>query len=521
MSSSSFSTTVSASAHLRLAPGVATPPSFTREQVRELVLEYLCSGCYADSAQAFARQVDHNALEATRSPATATLSSTVNGHGRGTGLDADGVEIGTGEMAMEGVEATPPPEGFGVALLGNGELDGELDSLDEDEQVTRELRGVNGKAVAFEGVQDVAGDEDELEDCSLLSKAQLLEVRLRRGASHATLRLNRVRRAETDETWLGTTDIRDSILNGRIQHAVDLLNEHFPAVLAEPPSSTPLPSSQPVPNTKSSAIKGKDACLPTTFFVSTPSVAPPVSATSPKPPVPVLGATFGSWSLSLDARILSLNLQLQTFVELMRSAHSNNTSLSTPSTPTANGGGGGGGGPGSDAGMSTSTSSLGGGSHSMNIAIAQSQALSANVRRLPAGRERDSWDQECIDVSGLMAYKDLTTCPVRGYLAQGRREVLAELVNAAVLRELGVRDRNEAGALRGREMNLTLLLLNRTLGQDSVTTTRTGSSTDDSRVGHSGRLEDAVPSDDRKQQGRQEQDEGEFAVDPTVIRHGC
>ena len=72
---------------------------------------------------------------------------------------------------------------------------------------------------------------------------------------------------------------------------------------------------------------------------------------------------------------------------------------------------------------------------SMGRAIKQSQKLRARADELAPGKERDAWERECVDVAGLMAYTDLSICPVRGYLSQERRETLAELVNAAILRE--------------------------------------------------------------------------------------
>lgn len=73
--------------------------------------------------------------------------------------------------------------------------------------------------------------------------------------------------------------------------------------------------------------------------------------------------------------------------------------------------------------------------NSMMKAIAHSQALGAKVREMSSSKVKEEWERECVDVSGLMAYTDLNICPVRGYLAQERRETLAELINAAILSE--------------------------------------------------------------------------------------
>lgn len=255
-------------------------------------------------------------------------------------------------------------------------------------------------------------------------------------------------------------------MTGRIGQAVDLLNAHYPNVLAPPPP--PLPASTAVAASTAS-VSSKSAfarplaasksstpssCTPQTFFVApSPTPAPPPHRASPVPHLrpssfspshstsAVTGAQFGSWASSLAPEIISLNLQTQTFIELMRTAHAT-SAISTPSTPTSSvhggltgGAGGGGDAHSSDAEMSASTSSLGGSASILNVAIAQSQALREKVLQLPVGKDREGWERECIDVCGLLAYKDLATCPVRGYLSQSRRDILAEMVNSAILRK--------------------------------------------------------------------------------------
>lgn len=212
-----------------------------------------------------------------------------------------------------------------------------------------------------------------------------------------------------------------------------------------PPSASGLTSpSKVAPN---NPLSPKHAnCTPQTFFVapapSSSSTASPTfaPASSSKP---LIGAHFEPHAQSLAPAILSLNLQTQVFIELMRSAYAT-SAHSTPSTPTPsiNGGGGSGGGAGSnggastggdDADMSASTSSLGTFSI-LNVAIAQAQALAEKVSLLPLGREREGWEKERVDVSALLAYKNIESCEVRGYFEEARKEALAEMVNAAILR---------------------------------------------------------------------------------------
>ncbi|GAA5936306.1 hypothetical protein JCM1841_003000 [Sporobolomyces salmonicolor] len=432
MSSTPSGNLVSPTAHLHLAPPYALAPAsstgnnaptpssasasklasappashptlrpFTSDELRQLVLEYLCSSCYAETAKAFAQELDE---------------ARTGGEAKGD-RDEDAAEASTGRVeatvghgaaeteAMDGVEATPPPEDW-----RNSAAEDEM----QDVKADRPPAGhTNGKNVAFldDGLGEAEEDEDD-DDYALLSKEELRDVRLRRS-------------------------IRDAILAGRISHAVDLLNEHFPSALSPSPSSSSAPPSPSKLSPLHPEPHKSTSCTPQTFFVATPipssSIPSGVSGSdSPSPsPVPVVGATFGPWALSLSPEILALNLQLQSFVELMRAGHAS-SAVSTPSTPTSSLNGHATRDVDSDAGMSASTSSFGA-SSILNVAIAQSQALRAKVLELPPGRDREAWERECVDVCGLLAYKDLVGCPVRGYLAQSRRETLAEMVNAAVL----------------------------------------------------------------------------------------
>ncbi|GAA5848182.1 hypothetical protein JCM8547_004435 [Rhodosporidiobolus lusitaniae] len=420
--------TVSASRYIHLAPAYAIAPSaafppssssrappprhpstkgkpYSQDELKHLVLEYLTHGGYLESAKAFAKQLgdadsdDPDGLDEQEGAEGVAEPPKTNGH-------AEAV-VETNSDAMEGVEATPPP-----FLAATDEAEGA-------ERVKRERTGTagNGKTVAFENDGLDGAEDEDGEDFGVLSKEQVRDVRIRR-------------------------NIRDAILHGRITHAVDLLNEHFPSVLAPSPApSSPLPSKL-ASDTSSSRVAATST--PSTFFVTAPASPTstqfsPFDSRSPSY-IPITGATFGPWALSLSPEILSLNLQTQAFVEHMRTAHAS-SAMSAPSTPTssvANGhtprhlSGTAAEDTGSDAGMSASTSSLGS-SSLLNVAIAQSQALREKVLKLPLAKEREGWEKECVNACGLLAYRDLAGCPVRGYLAQSRRETLAEMVNAAIM----------------------------------------------------------------------------------------
>ncbi|KAM0747513.1 hypothetical protein T439DRAFT_328751 [Meredithblackwellia eburnea MCA 4105] len=537
---------ISISQFLHVAPKHTNQsPLLAQTRLRQLVLDYLDSNAFPDSASAFAREaslLDNQEVDShitTTKSATASTSRSSNGrknksatpirstNGHHQPLSNSQIQPSKESISslvmMQGVESTPPPQDPISSTDGNtvhapatttttthpphpdadgdsvmdeaeeGEGEEGEDDDGEEEQVERSLQDGNakGKAVAFdsevhvagltgdptstreedgetetgeEGVHDEVAEQEE-RDWPLLSLKELEQIRLRKS-------------------------IRDHILRGKISQAVQLINEHFPTVLEVPkekkstlaptvPSTTSSKFSTTPSITSTPAPTGND---PLHFFVPTPSsslnttpsltpsIGQPTSSfafayptpssssfTSPSSPIPILGATMKPASLSLKPEILKLNLELQSFVELIRAANSGAVGSasasasvgsplsgigSSPSTPlpfpTATSKEGD-----SPDHMSNSTSSLSSSlappsttrssAHSMSRAIKHSQKLRQLVSRLPPGKEKELWELECVDVSGLMAYTDLGICPVRGYLRQERRESLAELVNAACL----------------------------------------------------------------------------------------
>lgn len=137
------------------------------------MLEYLTSSCYAHSAKAFAREVDRREGEEQQGEEQQQQQE-------GGGSARLKRKQSLGAMRMEGVEATELDRDGMLVEQEQGDND---DS--EDQEVERSLV----KSVAFKldrnGVQqpheEEEQEEEEEEGWSLLSKAQLDEVRLRRG----------------------------------------------------------------------------------------------------------------------------------------------------------------------------------------------------------------------------------------------------------------------------------------------------------------------------------------------------
>jgi hypothetical protein len=76
----------------------------------------------------------------------------------------------------------------------------------------------------------------------------------------------------------------------------------------------------------------------------------------------------------------------------------------------------------------------GGGGVTLTHALTAAQGLHAEAKKL-GPEDRAVYLQEIKDVGALFAYTDPETSILKGFLEQGRRIVLAEQVNRAILRE--------------------------------------------------------------------------------------
>lgn len=136
----SSTTTVSASAHLHLAP--SSPPDYSRDEIRRLILEYLCSNCYIDSAKAFAQEtkalavqaeLDGEALyvgERERSKVWAAAEERVARERNGDGVAGSSRRNRRSSNAMEGIESGPPSAELTEIL---GVVPGVDDAMEEED----------------------------------------------------------------------------------------------------------------------------------------------------------------------------------------------------------------------------------------------------------------------------------------------------------------------------------------------------------------------------------------------------
>ncbi|KAA1077477.1 hypothetical protein PGT21_009630 [Puccinia graminis f. sp. tritici] len=188
---------------------------------------------------------------------------------------------------------------------------------------------------------------------------------------------------------------------------------------------------------------------------------------------------------SLNPAHVALNLQIQFFVEFVRSIsqsqpinsnglehdHENHTARGSSvgpgppepshangkmsehavrrlggSSPTSHSGGGASNGMATDLSnsvgalsddTSTTSSSVSTRTTSLALSLPHCRALHDFVHQLPEPVERAIFAKELENVAGLLAYVDPWDSPVRKYLDQSRRDLLAHRVNAAILVHLG------------------------------------------------------------------------------------
>lgn len=199
-----------------------------------------------------------------------------------------------------------------------------------------------------------------------------------------------VERGDTDE--LATTlegklafselrkEIRMHILSGQVDEAIDMLDRHFPKVLSDEEDIDDIP----IPNSSE-----KFSYIPST---------------------------------SIDPTHLALNLRIQAFIEAARcvplssdtQGHDSPTiSPRSPLLPTQN------------------ASEIESARQAELLHRAQSLYSSVNCLTKPA--DRALYITELSQVSGLLAYPYPEGSPMAPYLAQGRREAVADQIDSAIL----------------------------------------------------------------------------------------
>ncbi|KXN86910.1 hypothetical protein AN958_09505 [Leucoagaricus sp. SymC.cos] len=185
--------------------------------------------------------------------------------------------------------------------------------------------------------------------------------------------------------------IRVKILFGEVDDAIDLLNEHFPSVLA-PPTPSSKPSSYP---SALEAMNSSKHLIPTTT----------------------------------DPRHLILNLRIQPSHSWIHRTLQNTTleddgdqDKDLDRTPPH-----------------TATAATNGSDDDPHVSklIQQGQKLYALLEQIHNPAERELYAQELVNVGALLAYPQPENSPLARYLSMERREAVAEQINKAILVQTG------------------------------------------------------------------------------------
>ena len=438
--------------------------------LRKLVLNYLVHHCYTSTANAFARDGIADTLTGA-APSSSSLSATRSkpSNGVSNGSSSNGA-TGSSRTAAASVRQAHPLSAPPLSREDSS-MEIEVESLltstnngapplastaradDEDEekekaaaedqvggQVAVTVTGTNGHSngtSAASNGKTHADSASSFEATGDLTADELEAVQIRKGE----LVLGFIRSSCHTDTV--SAEIRDHIIQGRIRLAIDMCNAHFPAVLNADTaaSSSARPHKAKVHLTPGGEPSGSGTCSP--LGACSPSLAASSNRVLPANPT------------SLDPAHLLLNLQIQVFIESIRSASqagagagqmtgsghlpplATNTpgiaaaaSISRAASPA----------PSSASSNGSGTSTTGGGTTStlnpaLHSALAYAQGLYTSAQKLPS-YWRAMYLKELEQVTALLAYTDVEHSPVRKFLHRSRKVALAEQVNSAILCKL-------------------------------------------------------------------------------------
>ncbi|CAO1627912.1 unnamed protein product [Jaminaea pallidilutea] len=406
------------------------------EAIRKLVLDYLLHHCYIDTAQAFAK--DGDPLEAGSLGVTGETTPAASTSRTGSQLQLGAASSASATPRRQAHPLAAPPWSGHDAMSTKD--DGLARSQESAPETLARSIGFSRKSTAAhdedeemkgDDTEVKAGDDDdddeEEEDIHALTTPRFKKRPVVGGDTSDDMHTVMLRR-----------EIRDEIMAGRIRRATELLNTNFPQVLnvdGALEATAGGPSSSPDGSRSGTKLKR--------------------SATTTKASIP-------SGPTSLDPRHLTLNLQIQSFIENVRVA---NSPLSQSNGSGGNGGNGivvGNGtptpaspaphslginpataasisrasspAPSSASSASSSASGPSTGVHgALQSALANAQGLYASVQALKSGPYKDLYKRELENVTALLAYKDLERSPLRKYLDVKRRRSLAEQINSAIM----------------------------------------------------------------------------------------
>ena len=411
--------------------------------IRKLVLNYLVHHCYIDTAVAFAHDGMGASSAAEGSSALSGLLSSTKTNASlagSVGPAPNGKRNGNSSNGSSHPLAAPPLSRDDSAMDTEGETSASqsrdaqvrpsLQSTADEEDDDAHMSDAQGGATPSAARSSSKGkapqtDLDAPQGDTDLSEEDVLSVLLRRGASLVGPDLP----AKCVLTNRHRTEIRDHILAGRIRAAVESCNAHFPGVLASS-------------SAKGRSLQGPKSTARKVLTLKAPARGDESGQRRVLPANPT----------SLDPSHLSLNLQIQEFIESVRAANApaqpaqqqqlstNGTGSPTSDLPhqtlLATSGISRAASPAPSSASSAGSAASGAGSSTNAVyhaALTYIQSLHATCMELTNPYSRSMYMKEIESVSVLLAYRDLEKSPVRKYLDQRRRIALAEQINSAIL----------------------------------------------------------------------------------------
>ncbi|SNX81603.1 uncharacterized protein MEPE_00308 [Melanopsichium pennsylvanicum] len=413
--------------------------------LRKLVLNYLLHHCYTDTAIAFAKDgiigdlygAEHANIVTTSSHTPGSTSTSTTAAASNTTPSISRASNRTAPAYRQAHPLSAPPLSRDDSSM-EIEVENLLPTTSEQSDPSHEQAASNAYSIGYSnGHSDPRSPSrsDQDHDRQDMEQAQLPDLdsdydQVADELDH-DVDISPNLTAQDLTAVKARKQIKDCIVSGQIRQAMDLINTHFPTVLNSAASTSGAGSS--AASSKSSRTKESGSS----------------GGTSSKTLQKLLPAN----PTSMEPDHLLLNLQIQVFIEAIRSAsnsqlaHSSTSSLTSglpllasttpgiansisraaspaPSATSSNG-------------SATSTTGNGAALNPvLHSALAYAQGLYASAQKLPSFW-RAMYLKELEQVTALLAYTDVEHSPVRRFLHKSRKLALAEQVNSAILYRSG------------------------------------------------------------------------------------
>ena len=203
-------------------------------------------------------------------------------------------------------------------------------------------------------------------------------------------------------------EIRELILAGRVDDAITLLNESFPAVLS---NNSPIEASPPNEGEDESFTYESETSMVTPHLFLNLRIQAFIEACRTRPLEIPSDKAFSSKLSGIPSSITDISMDVSDDDSFISSSSRSSRIFSSVApqygdiTPTR-----------------------------LASLLRKGQKLYGLAAALPSSKEKDVYKKELVNVGGLLAYPVPEDSPVSKYLSYERREALADQINRAILR---------------------------------------------------------------------------------------